>query len=450
MRIKLMQSWPIRFITEYFKPRSNHPGDAFRERAIRVVMLIAFVFFFATLCLSLLTSSLPKLTWIETLTWYGFTFALIAFILLSLRAGNVRLAGRLMMLSVMIIVIDPSRAFWSPGTVVFGLLFTFVFELVLDSTRDITLAIVLNLGLYTWIALTATDPAPLRPDDYFSDPFAALITVYTTHLIIIGVAYFIRREQQERDRMELLLEQHQVDVLRQFLGHTSHDLRTALTKIRLPLYRLGRSTAAEDQPALDSLTRAVGELETLLLTMIEMSQLDDVSRFIVTTVDAQRLLSDVIRQITPNLEQKHQTLTILTASVPLMVQANAEYLARAINNVLDNAIKFTQEEGVLTITTKIENEQAVITITDTGSGIEPDKLPYIFDRFFRGDEARTQSIGKTGMGLGLSIAKKIIELHGGTIRIASTPGKGTTCTIRLPVAKTKPLLVPPGNRVKVE
>jgi signal transduction histidine kinase len=439
MRAMILQSWPARILAAYFKPRSSQPIDAFREQALRVVILVAFVFFCLVFVFALITNSLAGPDWFRNLVWYVFFFTLLGWIWLSLRAGNVRRAGRTMVMSIVLILIDPSRAYWSPGTVIFGFLFTFVFELVLDNWRDITVAVLLNLGVYTWITFGSGGVSPLRPDDYFSAPFSALLTVYTSHLIIIGIAYFIRREQRERDRIDLLLQQHQVDVLRQFLGHSSHDLRTALTKIRLPLYRLGQLSTAENQPALAALTLSVNELETLLLTMLEMAQLDDVSQFIMTVVDVQRMVAMLIQQMTPAVEQKHQTLTVSNAPAALTVRANEEYLSRAVRNVIDNAIKFTPEHGTLTIKSTVEADQVVIAISDSGMGIEAAKLPHIFDRFFRGDAARTQSPGKTGMGLGLSITKKIIDLHGGTITIDSIEGQGTTGTIRLPRYKAKPL-----------
>ena len=215
--VRLRRSWLAQLAARYFEPRSTYPSEAFRERAIRVVALVALVFFSLTLIFTIGVEPYPRDALIQTLGWYAYIFGLIGLILFVLRKGNVRLAGRLAVLAIPMIILDTSKAYWSPGTVIFSVLFTFLFEMVLYNWREITIAIGLNLLVYTWIALSAVGPSPLPADDYFSGPLSGLLTVYTSHLIIMGVAYYIRREQQARDRTELLVKQQQVDILRQSL-----------------------------------------------------------------------------------------------------------------------------------------------------------------------------------------------------------------------------------------
>ncbi len=432
MGAKLMKSWSPLVVTRFFESKSSQPSQVFRERAIRVVVFVAFAYFSTMMVFD----NLSRTSTSESLFWYGFAYALMAFILAALYRGNVRLAGRCLVMSIVLILIDPSRAYWSPGTVMFNVMFTLLFDLVLDNWRDIAIGVALNLGAYTWIVLSATGLSPLGQADYFSNPYLAIVTVYAVNFIIIGVTYYIRREQQERDRMDLLMEQHQVDVLRQFLGNTSHDLRTALTNIRLPLYRLSRILGPDDQQTLASVTRSVGELEKLLLTMLEMSQLDDVAELVMTTVDIRQMLCALVERAQPAVAKKRQHLIFAATTAPLIVEADEEYLTQAIDQVLENAIKFTAEAGTLEINAGLEAEQIILAIRDSGTGIGADKLPYIFNRFFRADEARTHSAGKAGMGLGLSISKKIINLHGGSIVVESVEEKGTTVIIKLPRSKT--------------
>ena len=116
-----------------------------------------------------------------------------------------------------------------------------------------------------------------------------------------------------------------------------------------------------------------------------------------------------------------------------LVRADSDRLQQVLLNVVDNALKFTSTDGRVELMAYKEGQTAaIIEVRDTGKGIPPEALPHVFDRFYRADPARSrlpQSV--SGNGLGLAIAKELIEAQGGSISISSTPGKGTTVTIRL-------------------
>ncbi len=414
--------------SKLFRPKSTQPSEAFRENAIQFVAVIALVVFIG---LNITDFALQGLA-TTLFTWYGYMYILIGLVLAALHYNNVKLAGRLTVLSIGSILIDPTRAYWSPGTVVFSLMFTFLFEMVLADWRETIAAVGLNLAAYTYIALTTAKygDSPFGVGDYFSKPYLALISMYSCHLVIVGVAYFIRREQQERDRMQLLMEQQHVEVLRQFLGQSSHDLRTALTRIRLPLYRLSHSAVPSENQALPGLTRAVDDLEKLILAMLEMSQLNDISQFSLAAVDIQALLKGVVEQNTPAAVRRRQQLLFDAQMQPIIVQADEQYLARALGDVVESALGFAPEQGIVRLSTQRAANFAVIQIRDSGIQIDPEKLPFLFERFFREDRAGLQSADS---GLELAIAKKIIDLHGGQIDVESKPGVGCTFTIKLPV-----------------
>jgi signal transduction histidine kinase len=427
--------WPPFIAANFLPAKSSQPIEAFRERVIRVVVLVAAIFFFITGIADIVTGHFQ----LSSLVWYGFIYTLITAIIVALRAGKIRWAGRLMVLSVGLILLDHSKAYWSPGTVIFTLVFTFLFELVLDNWLEFALAIGLNLCAYTWIVATSHVSSPFGRADFFSNPYLALLTVYAVHVIIVGVTYLIRREQQECDQLASRMEQHEAEVLRQFLSHTSHDLRTALTKVRLPLYRIKHELSGNDTQALAALTHSVDELEKLLLTMLEMSELDSISRLTLTPVDMQHLLTVLVERVRPAIGRKQQDLRFVPVPASMFVYGDPQYMARAIHKVLENATRFTPPHGTVTVSISVQGTWVVLRVNDTGPGIDPDKLPFIFDRFFRGDEARTQSADKAGNGLGLAIAKKIIDLHGGQIAVESMEGKGSTFTICLPLYQpTKP------------
>lgn len=105
-------------------------------------------------------------------------------------------------------------------------------------------------------------------------------------------------------------------------------------------------------------------------------------------------------------------------------------LQRLFFILIDNAIKYTPENGVVKVSLHSDGDEAVIDVVDTGIGIAPEDVPHVFDRFWRADKARSRNMG--GTGLGLSIAKWIVEKSGGTVRVESTVGHGSTFEVRLP------------------
>ncbi len=118
------------------------------------------------------------------------------------------------------------------------------------------------------------------------------------------------------------------------------------------------------------------------------------------------------------------------ANLPL-VNVDPERMAQVLGNLVSNALRYTPAGGEISLVATQQGNRVLLTVQDNGVGIAPDKLPYIFDRFYRGDEARQASEGESG--LGLAIAKSLVELHGGAISVESTLGEGTTFVISLPV-----------------
>jgi signal transduction histidine kinase len=119
---------------------------------------------------------------------------------------------------------------------------------------------------------------------------------------------------------------------------------------------------------------------------------------------------------------------------PLVVDADAERCREVMLALLDNAVKYTPAGGSIILRSCVEQGAAVISVSDTGIGIVAGDIPRVFDRFYRVDKARSRAMG--GAGLGLSIAREIMDAHGGTLILESEPGRGTTATMRLPLAKS--------------
>jgi len=116
----------------------------------------------------------------------------------------------------------------------------------------------------------------------------------------------------------------------------------------------------------------------------------------------------------------------------LQIMVDAERMAQVLGNLLSNALRYTPEGGTITLCTAAAENGVEIRITDSGLGIEPEELPHVFNRFYRGDKSRQRETG--GSGLGLAIAKSIVALHDGRIWVESEPGQGATFVIWLPVS----------------
>src|SRR5262249_14606614 len=117
-------------------------------------------------------------------------------------------------------------------------------------------------------------------------------------------------------------------------------------------------------------------------------------------------------------------------SAPVIIRGDSEALRRLAFILLENAIKYTSERGRVDVHCRLQGDQAELQVVDTGSGIAPTDQQHIFDRFWRADKVRSRDMG--GAGLGLSIARWIVEQHHGTIEVRSTPGAGSTFTVRIP------------------
>jgi len=363
--------------------------------------------------------------------WYLFIFILSSVVYVALAYQRVNLASRLLMLGMFLILIDPTATYWSPGTVLLGIMFTFLFQLLLNNMYERVTAMFINLGIYTYLALSATQPVPLESGDYFASPLTAILTVYMGHFIIIAVVRMIRQQQKLRDQQTLLLEQQRVDILRQFLGHSSHDLRTLLTRISNSIYLAKLKLPPAEQKALSRLEDASQDLEKLVLSMLEMAQLRDETQLELDSVPVDSLIKSVIENERSRADKKSQTIQFNSRTTFAYVCADTHYMHRALGNILQNAILYSPENSQIRISTRTKQSSVVIEISDEGIGIDEEHLPFIFDSFYRADKARNQSTGLNG--LGLSIAKKIIELHHGSIAVESEVNVGSEFTIILPM-----------------
>ena len=250
---------------------------------------------------------------------------------------------------------------------------------------------------------------------------------------LVGVSRDITNQKQaEQQRLELALQKERLELLTEFIGNMSHDLKTPLSVIKTTLYLMERlDDPARQKAKLQVIKEQTLRLEKLIQDVITMSRLEHGAKPMFELVDFNMVILDVEAKLRPTAERKHLNihLNLLPNLPPLLADENE--LWRLMANLYENALHYTPEHGTITMTTYFAEKKVVAEVQDSGMGIDKDDMPYIFDRFYRADPAR--SIERGGTGLGLAIVKRIVELHGGEIVVQSDEGKGSLFRVLLPL-----------------
>lgn len=249
--------------------------------------------------------------------------------------------------------------------------------------------------------------------------------VYTNIIIFIAGgmgAYFLARRT-----LQPLKQAH--DAQARFTSDASHELRTPLAAMKMELevaLRDPKLQKNEMREILESNLEEVNKLTDLSTTLLKISQSSENS----LTLDTFSL-SDLI-EATPKRTSQPKRFRIKRPLPSFKITANKPSIEEVLLILCDNALKYSPESSRITMSMKKRANRAHIHITNKGKGITKDQIHHIFDRFYRGDLSRTES-GSNGYGLGLSLAKQLVHMHGGDISVTSTPGKTTTFTISLPM-----------------
>lgn len=220
---------------------------------------------------------------------------------------------------------------------------------------------------------------------------------------------------------------------KRFVADASHELRTPLTVLKTSLevaLRDSKMSLAETKKVLESNLEEVDGLQSLSNNLLSLARYQSNGKnLIFKELDIAKVMEKVFRKILPLAKEKEIDLRLNVKSQT--IQANEESLEEMLLIFMDNSVKYTPKGGKVMVTTESDKKWLVIKVKDTGIGIAKEDLPHIFDRFYRADQSRTKSEKIGGFGLGLSLAKKIIEIHKGMVEVASTLDKGTTFTIKL-------------------
>ncbi len=222
---------------------------------------------------------------------------------------------------------------------------------------------------------------------------------------------------------------------KQFTSDASHELRTPLAVMRGDMeIALRRERSPEEyQRVLGSNLEEIVRLTRLIEDLLMLARADSGRvELRCEPVDLNKLCQQMIDYISPLAEQRQQVLNYNSTEADVFINADLQRIKQMLLNLLDNAIKYTEPGGNITLSLKAENNRAVITVADTGRGIPSEDLPHIFERFFR-RSAKTSDRSAAGFGLGLSIVKWIVDSHGGQIETESQQGQGTTFVVKFPL-----------------
>ncbi len=223
--------------------------------------------------------------------------------------------------------------------------------------------------------------------------------------------------------------------IREFTLHASHELKTPLTVMRGELETsLQEETLTAAQR--ERVASELDELQRLTIIVDGLTLLTKADAGLITLALTPLAFDELVRDSFADAQLLAQASGLgveLTVCEKASVRGDAHRLRQLLLNLADNAVKYNQPGGLVTMALRRAGDSAEFTIANTGPGIPAEALPRVFDRFFRGDPAHGKDVD--GCGLGLSIAQWIVSVHNGTIRIESVPSKLTTVTVRLPLVQ---------------
>jgi signal transduction histidine kinase len=239
----------------------------------------------------------------------------------------------------------------------------------------------------------------------------------------------------------------------EFLAMLAHELRNPLAPIRtaVQLMRMKEVPAAQSGRLRDVIERQVEHLVRLIDDLLDVSR---ITRGMITLqreeVDLSSVIARAVETTRPLIDARRHELTLELPDVPMPIEGDSTRLAQVVGNLLNNAAKFTEEGGRILLRLFREDREAVITIRDTGVGIPDDLLPSVFDMFTQVHRGADRGAG--GLGIGLALVRRLVEMHGGSVSAHSDgAGQGSAFTVRLPIhAVQQPVaLGAPGGRAEL-
>ncbi|WP_372717054.1 ATP-binding protein [Novipirellula sp.] len=234
-----------------------------------------------------------------------------------------------------------------------------------------------------------------------------------------------------------ITELRRLENLRQeFVANVSHELKTPLASIKAyaETLRLGAMSDPENNlKFVDRIEEQAERLHQLILDMLQIARVESGEEaFEITDVSVNKVVDTCFNHNTDAAQRKEIQLVVEPPPSPILVYADEDGLTTILDNLIGNAIKYTPEKGRVTVRWWQEQDQMLLEVQDTGIGIAPEHHTRVFERFYRADKARSRELG--GTGLGLSIVKHLCQAFGGSVKLCSKPGEGSTFQVRLPLS----------------
>ena len=277
-----------------------------------------------------------------------------------------------------------------------------------------------------------------RKDGSVVEISVTISPIRTANGTIIGASKIVRDISAQRQLVRDAEEANRVKD--EFLAMLSHELRTPLNAV-LGYTRMLRTGHYGDddqrrEQAIDIIERNAKMLGQLVSDVLDVSSIvTGKIRLKPAPCDLVPVVEAAVDIVRPSAEAKGIALSVRTPDAPITTTCDADRMQQVFWNLLSNAVKFTPRGGRIEVDVASRNEHAEVAVRDTGAGISPGTLPYVFQRFWQGETAHNRQSG--GLGLGLALARHFVELHGGTIRAESPgEGKGATFQVSLPTAAT--------------
>ena len=251
--------------------------------------------------------------------------------------------------------------------------------------------------------------------------------IYLNLLILIvssaGSYFFARRSLKPIERM--------VESQNHFTADASHELKTPLTAMRSEIEVFLREksiTVAEAKKLFSSNLEEIGKLESLSNALLKLAKYDRAARYEFKTVSLSEAVAEAYEKVESLANEK--SISFENELNEVKTQGDRQSLVELFVILIENAVKYSPAKSTISISVKQDDKHAVVSVKDQGIGIKASDIPLIFNRFYRADTSRCKEQCE-GYGLGLSIAKRIVDLHKGTISVTSTQGKGSEFVVKL-------------------
>jgi two-component system phosphate regulon sensor histidine kinase PhoR len=291
--------------------------------------------------------------------------------------------------------------------------------------------VIRNVGLQQFVRDTLSSDRPTEDDVSFPEEGGRFFHVHGASLA---------DPQAERAGAVIVLTDmtrvHRLENLRRdFVANVSHELKTPVTSIQGFVEALldeGLEESGQAQRYLGIIAKHAERLNAIIDDLLSLSRLEEVGqqRALLFEKTALRPVLEAAIELSSVRAEQRRVKLDLSCDDSIEAKINAPLLEQAIVNLVDNAVKYSDEGGTVEIAVRQQDKEILLAIKDTGCGIPAEHLPRIFERFYVVDKGRSRKLG--GTGLGLAIVKHIAMAHGGHVAVESTPGEGTTFTLHLP------------------